>query len=774
MSDAVSAPTGLSWRGGPVPLEAVAIDVQVRPHAMQTVLSQRYRNREPVPIEARYVFPLDESTSVCGFDVQVDGLRVMGVVAEREQAFATYDDALGAGQGAYLLDQERPDVFTAQLTNLAPGSEIVLILTMVSDLTWAGEDVRVTIPTVVAPRYAPAEDRRGVGRAPAAVLNPPRTLEVHYGLTVNVRADLGAPLRGVESPSHPIAVELDGSEARIALAQRAVPLDRDFILVLQPRERPPVEAAIEVQPDRSGAVQLTLQPRFVADATASEVVFLVDCSTSMRGLSLSETRSALLLAVRSLTSAHTFNIATFGGASRLLFPFSQPYDEAALQAATAFVRDLEADQRRTELARALDGLLSTPPQPGRPRLLFVFTDGQVTQTAEILRIVRREIGGTRVFVFGMGAAPSSHLVRALARAGHGAAEFVAPGERAARKVMRQLERALVPALTDVHIDWGALEVEQAPQRIPVLFSGDRLIVHALVRVLAATVVRVHARGPQGAFEWSVAIDPAHARPGTILQRLAARALIRDLEECDSHAWGADAAGARDPSPGGAPAVRAAITDIACRYGLASSTTSFVAVDARSVRGDGPPVLRRVPALITYGWGGRDRGTYVEPPRPRNPPGGAFVHRPDVPPRGPQLESWTAVPLADDSDNDAAALVGAQMAREHAGPVGERSLDAVVGLQAAEGWWDLNAALARGLGVSLRELRERLPTHAGPRSEAERAWATALVLCWLSSEWQSEHEAWGLLARKAHAWLDDCAAQPTGVDWLAVARQLAGG
>ena len=44
-----------------------------------------------------------------------------GVVKEREAAFRDYDDALTRGHGAALLDQERPNVFTAQVGNLLPG-----------------------------------------------------------------------------------------------------------------------------------------------------------------------------------------------------------------------------------------------------------------------------------------------------------------------------------------------------------------------------------------------------------------------------------------------------------------------------------------------------------------------------------------------------------------------------------------------------------------------------------------------------------------------------
>ena len=49
--------------------------------------------------------------------------RLLDEVKEREAAFRAYDDALVAGHGAALLEQERPNVFTANVGNLLPGEE---------------------------------------------------------------------------------------------------------------------------------------------------------------------------------------------------------------------------------------------------------------------------------------------------------------------------------------------------------------------------------------------------------------------------------------------------------------------------------------------------------------------------------------------------------------------------------------------------------------------------------------------------------------------------
>src|SRR5512139_1663489 len=118
----------LTREGVPVPLRGVRVEATIRDYAARVVLVQRYRNDEALPIEAVYRFPLEEGVAVCGFEAVIDGRHVVGEVDERGKAFERYDEALAAGHGAYLLDQERPDVFTLSVGSLPPGKEVVVRL----------------------------------------------------------------------------------------------------------------------------------------------------------------------------------------------------------------------------------------------------------------------------------------------------------------------------------------------------------------------------------------------------------------------------------------------------------------------------------------------------------------------------------------------------------------------------------------------------------------------------------------------------------------------
>ena len=69
---------------------------------------QLYRNESATPIEAKYIFPLDERAAVCGFEAFVNGKHVLGQLKEKEQAKKEYKEATkDHGQFADLDDYLR-------------------------------------------------------------------------------------------------------------------------------------------------------------------------------------------------------------------------------------------------------------------------------------------------------------------------------------------------------------------------------------------------------------------------------------------------------------------------------------------------------------------------------------------------------------------------------------------------------------------------------------------------------------------------------------------
>ncbi|XP_069323865.1 protein mono-ADP-ribosyltransferase PARP4 isoform X2 [Eulemur rufifrons] len=134
-----------------VPLEDVHIKGRIIDFVAQVVVFQTYTNRSPVPIEAKYIFPLDEKAAVCGFEAFINGKHIVGEVKEKEEARREYRAAVSQGHGAYLMDQDAPDIFTVSVGNLPPKAKVLIKVTYITELSIQGAAAVFFMPAAVAP-----------------------------------------------------------------------------------------------------------------------------------------------------------------------------------------------------------------------------------------------------------------------------------------------------------------------------------------------------------------------------------------------------------------------------------------------------------------------------------------------------------------------------------------------------------------------------------------------------------------------------------------------
>jgi Ca-activated chloride channel family protein len=587
----------------PIPLCGVSVEARVDGAASAVTLHQRFRNTEAKPIEAVYVFPLPTHAAVCGFVAEVDGRRIVGEVEEREKAFDRYDDAIADGHGAFLVDQERPNIFTVSVGNLAPKSEAVIELRWVMMLPTEGPAYRFQLPTTVSPRYVPASETPEVGEPDGDRINPDRLPTVPYGLDLKVDIANAEMPRRIESPTHAIRTSFgvgEGKVTRVELGQSSVALDRDFVLVIEPPAIKPA-ARVGLGPDGARYVQVDFIPTLEGEHKGAEVVFIVDCSGSMGGTSIDEAKRALELCVRALDEGDSFDIVRFGSSHQSLFGTSRPFSEDTLKAALAYIAATNADLGGTEILAPLRAVCD---RPGQFRNILLLTDGQVSNESNVIALAESHSGRRRIFSFGIGAGASEHLVREVATASRGEAEMIAPGERIEPKVLRQFGRVRSPVLEDIKIDWGLMEVEAYPRHIPAIFGGDPLVVSAKVKAGHATELTLMANGQR----WSVPLDLERADAKSPVPTLWARAAIGELETGERH-------GSSQRRPRSEPRT-SRVVELAKAFGLMSSQTSFVAVEVRSPDKQltSGVELRKVPVALTAGWGGTGAAHVPKPKR----------------------------------------------------------------------------------------------------------------------------------------------------------------
>lgn len=123
-----------SVSGKPMPLRSVHVRAKIVDMSAKVSLFQEYENEENEPIEAEYLFPLNDGATVCGFEAFINDKHVIGVCKEREQAHREYKEAIAQGKGAYLMDQETNEVFKVNVGNLPPKCKCVIKITYLTEL----------------------------------------------------------------------------------------------------------------------------------------------------------------------------------------------------------------------------------------------------------------------------------------------------------------------------------------------------------------------------------------------------------------------------------------------------------------------------------------------------------------------------------------------------------------------------------------------------------------------------------------------------------------
>lgn len=392
-----------------IPLESIDIQVDVKGFTAHVVASMKYRNNEEKPIEAIYIFPLDEDAAVCGFQAIIDGRTIVAELQDEEEALDTYDDAVSSGQIAFLLEEsdESSDTFQISVGNLPPKREALVELRFVTELSVESEGrVVFVLPTVLNPRYSPAHT------PPSLSSQIPRvsTVDSLYSFTFAMKVKAISAITEISSTSNTLKVEVDEINKAQATVSLAEPhnLKQDIVVHILAQEpfKPQafVENGIKIEgrEDKEGfmanpVVMLNFFPEFKNPETSEvgEFVFVIDRSGSMDGHRMDGAKTTLLLFLKSLPDGCFFNVVGFGSSFKILFEKSQPYNDENLKKATVLAQNMTANLGGTEILQPLQWVFSQPPVKGHPRQLFLLSDGMVANTNDVIQLVRKQSDTTR-------------------------------------------------------------------------------------------------------------------------------------------------------------------------------------------------------------------------------------------------------------------------------------------------------------------------------------------------------------------------------------------
>ncbi|XP_067686331.1 von Willebrand factor A domain-containing protein 5A-like isoform X4 [Haliotis asinina] len=771
-----------------VPLKSVSTDVTIQGFVARVEATLTYHNNEDNCMEVTYVFPMDDGSAVYKLIADINGKKIVAECQEKQQARETYQHAVSAGHSAMLLEEDDTagDIFKCMLGNLPPKSEAVLQFAYISELSVAVDgSLKFLLPSVLNPRYTPAD------KAAAKASQVPYVSSMHLSYSMDFKAKIITEDRilKVTSEQDTLQTHMKMDESRnimeVKLAKPFV-CDHDLSLNIYYLNihKPCVIREKGTQEEGSGnffktnVLMVNMYPEFGESAAFEngEFIFVIDRSGSMHGDRMNSAKQALLYFLKSLPVGCYFNIISFGSSYSCLFPGgSECYAEESLAKALQLQESMDAYMGGTEILLPLQYVYSNSCILGHSRQIFLLTDGGVSNAAEVIALVRAHAHDTRVFTVGIGSGASTSLVRGVARAGCGHAEFVAGSSKLQEKVVQLLKKSMQPSITDLQLDLppGLTAVLTVPSQNPVVYSGERCIQYVFtegeVEEGQTTSRRAKLTGRIGTecYQQDVDIDwcdqCTEDNLDYFVHRMALKAYIKELEIIADSQWERK----RD------------IIAASIAANIVSKFTAFVGVDKemnKPVSGGQSLVSRRVPVSSKYPCFERSGGHSSRGGRGAHSRGGsgarsrggrcARSHRGSVA-RSPECQMETSEMPQEVrcryegrrfDTRRRACVLGKGLYPESeseedersrsttTGKISKTSTVAMISMQNFDGSWSLNCQLASALAIRLEKLKSESPV------KNDKVWATAIAITWLRVKHPSQKEEWEIIVRKAETWM----------------------
>lgn len=541
-------------------------------------VEQTFENPFNDPLEAVYVFPLGDDGAVNGYEITIGERTITGEINTKEQARKIYDEAKAEGHTAGLVEQNKPNIFTQHIANIAPHESIKVTLHYVELLDYDDGSYTMAVPLTVGPRYMPHHQ----GHSPA----PPITYTTQPTSTVSFSADIdaGVPIVDVTSPSHTIiATPMAPTKQRVILGRTDEVPNRDLIVRYKTAGPQTTVGLLTHRVDNDGYFMLAVQPKGqyrTTDIMPREVVLVLDRSGSMDGPPLAQAKSVASAIISTLSERDTFNVVAFASGVDAMSTVAVRGDAAGKARGMEYLAAMQSGGG-TEMEQGVAQMLMTTPGSDKIRVVYFLTDGFVGNDDVIVNAASKLLGTNRIFTVGIGSAPNRSLLDRLATAGRGYASYLTLTEPADKLAKELVAKSAYPYMTDVSIDWSGLDVD-APKTLPDVYAGQPLVITGRYKKPGAAMIKVNAwsAGRRVSIPIQVAL-PTQNSFEPVSSLWARREIEKLMAQRNERS------------------IQSEVTDLGLKFHLVTEFTSFVAVDRSRVVGQGARTIVQ-PSMVPEG------------------------------------------------------------------------------------------------------------------------------------------------------------------------------
>lgn len=430
-------------------------------------IEQVYKNNTKDVLEVGYTFPIVETATVVGFEINVGDRVLKGKCKEKGEAKKEYQRNIVKGNSAYMMEQETDNIFKISVGKIDRDEEVTIKIQYIDKFEIIDNTIQILMPTLVTPRYKSNITSKLVYG------------KVDYTIDFNVNIDKSLNRKSISCPSHKINVIDEDKMEKVEVLN--YDLSKDFKLLIELKNELLSNAITSKTKDEKDMIYLSFMPEILDsyEDSEKEYLFIIDVSGSMMGEKLDETKRAVIECLKQLDIGDKFNIIPFESEFEAMNIKSIEYNEENMQRAVRYINKLEP-LGGTEI---LDPIKFALYEKNTDKIILLFTDGQVGNEDEIIKFVENNVNRSRIFPFGIDTNVNSSFIKQLAKAGNGKAELIQPKEKIDDKIIRTFARIQTPLLEEITIDYGKNKVIDEIREEKCLFNYEFFNIFAKVEKL---------------------------------------------------------------------------------------------------------------------------------------------------------------------------------------------------------------------------------------------------------------------------------------------------
>jgi len=466
-----------------LPLKSVTYNVDIDEAIARVELIQNYYNDQDITINTEYNFPISDNSVFDQFSATIGEKVIVGEIKKKEEAQQIYAQQQAAGNTvAYSEITAGVDVMKIQIGNLLAKQEVQITFSYLEQLEVSlNKFWRFVIFSTLVPRYTPVNSTSN-----QASPNIVTTTDQAYPWYVNVNIKSKNNITNVRIPTHSEAkvTVVSPLEVKVAFDSNIkVYPNKDYELYYQTVNQFAPQAIVEKHPTIANSYVGFIEffpifntysddiaysyiqqmsssksniPAVLADDgkyAKLEFLFILDRSGSMGGTRIQNLKTAMDKILDILPGDAYFNMYYFGSTFDKFSPTSSLVSLNRLAAKTALI-SVDANYGGTEIYDPIKAAINSPMISEYPKIIILLTDGNVSNSDQIIKLVKDNTNLARTFAIGIGNGISNYFIKNVGLQGLGGYDYVKDTDNLEERTKSIVYKMITPYLRNINLTWN--------------------------------------------------------------------------------------------------------------------------------------------------------------------------------------------------------------------------------------------------------------------------------------------------------------------------------